>query len=797
MKKNISINISGIIFHIEEDGYEALRSYLDSIHKYFIAFDDSTEIIADIESRMAEIFLARLNEGKQVITLEDVQALQVTMGSVNDFKAAEAEEAETKTASDHSKQTSESNPEGKIPMPKSLSRDQRRKILGGVCAGIANYFGIDSVWPRVLTVLLTIASGGLFLVAYVILWAILPPSFDLEETSTDRKMYRNPDNKVLGGVASGLASFFGIDTNLARVLFVISVFFGGFGFLIYIILWIALPEAHTISEKIQMQGDPVTLSNIESTVKKNLNETQPEESTLTKIVLFPFRLLGTIFSALGSALGPLFTALLEGIRIFIGLVITLLGLSMVVSVLLGFGVLFGMFSWDTVSSWWWGHEVDSLSFPFESIRASFPTWTALFGFIGSLVPGVFILLIGISIIVKRIVFNPLVGWSLFVLFIVSAIFLSLSIPGIILSLEKEGEVKIEQTYSLAGTPVLRLREVGLDNYDVTDIRINSYDGNDIKIIQRFEAQGPTRLKAEENARTVDYSITQSDSVLTFDSNISFRKDTPFRFQRLRVDVLMPENRPFYLEDDLWRLIDNYWRYDFYQTTGEKVYRFEEGILKCTTCDAPEKDRNGIAEEDQFGLKDFKEIEMTGVFDVAIVQGDEYSIELEGNESLKNLYTITTSNDVLEITYRKYKKKFWEGVSADQQTVSIKITLPELEKLKATGAGRVRLRGFDQGTLDLAFTGAMSVDGRFRNLENLYLIAEGPMNIDLEGNVDMLDASITGATQLMANQLTVANARIEAKGLANAKLNVTQSIQMDKDITSTVKYTGTPEVIQRD
>ena len=92
MKKNISINISGIIFHIEEDGYDTLKKYLDSINKYFSTFEDSSEILADIESRIAEIFLSRLNEEKQVITAEDVNGLVATMGSVSDFKAAEEQE---------------------------------------------------------------------------------------------------------------------------------------------------------------------------------------------------------------------------------------------------------------------------------------------------------------------------------------------------------------------------------------------------------------------------------------------------------------------------------------------------------------------------------------------------------------------------------------------------------------------------------------------------------------------------------------------------------------------------------
>ena len=89
MKKNISINISGIIFHIEEDGYDKLKAYLESISRYFSSFTDSKEIISDIESRIAEIFLSKLSEEKQVITEEDVTSLITTMGSIQDFQALE------------------------------------------------------------------------------------------------------------------------------------------------------------------------------------------------------------------------------------------------------------------------------------------------------------------------------------------------------------------------------------------------------------------------------------------------------------------------------------------------------------------------------------------------------------------------------------------------------------------------------------------------------------------------------------------------------------------------------------
>src|SRR5882672_256833 len=107
MKKTLSINVSGIIFHIEEDGYETLRKYLDSINRYFSSFEDSSEIVADIENRIAEIFLSKLNEGKQVITAEDVSQLIVIMGNVNDFKAAEDPDSRDEFAGGQPKKASQ------------------------------------------------------------------------------------------------------------------------------------------------------------------------------------------------------------------------------------------------------------------------------------------------------------------------------------------------------------------------------------------------------------------------------------------------------------------------------------------------------------------------------------------------------------------------------------------------------------------------------------------------------------------------------------------------------------------
>ncbi|MEX1239503.1 MAG: PspC domain-containing protein, partial [Cyclobacteriaceae bacterium] len=266
MKKNISINISGIIFHIEEDGYETLKKYLDSINRYFSTFEDSSEILADIESRIAEIFLSKLNEEKQVITAEDVNGLMTTMGSVSDFKAVEEPE-ETQTAGAQAKTEAGEGyrDTGAYVPPKRLMRDQKRKIFGGVCAGLGSYFNTDPLWIRLLFAALLFVYGFTAIV-YIIMWIVVPGSYELDEPEFGKKMFRDPQTKVIGGVSGGVAAYLGIDIILVRVLFILLTFAGGLGLFLYIILWVSLPEARSITEKIQMQGEPVTLSNIESNI---------------------------------------------------------------------------------------------------------------------------------------------------------------------------------------------------------------------------------------------------------------------------------------------------------------------------------------------------------------------------------------------------------------------------------------------------------------------------------------------------------------------------------------------------
>jgi phage shock protein PspC (stress-responsive transcriptional regulator) len=164
MNKTVTINLSGIVFHIDENAYEVLRKYLDNLKMHFTGTQGKEEIIADIESRMAEMFTEKVNASKNVIMMNDVQEVIDVMGKPEQVAG---EEEKTSTASSYE------NAAYYETMKKRFFRNPDDKILGGVCSGISAYFDIDPLWMRLAFALSVMFAGtGLFI--YIILWIIIP-----------------------------------------------------------------------------------------------------------------------------------------------------------------------------------------------------------------------------------------------------------------------------------------------------------------------------------------------------------------------------------------------------------------------------------------------------------------------------------------------------------------------------------------------------------------------------------------------------------------------------------------------
>ena len=195
MNQTVTVNISGIVFHIEVDAYDTLKNYLNKIKGYFNNSEEREEIMMDIEARIAELFTNMMGEKNQVITSVNVESVIETMGKPEDYITEEDEESQNQT----------------------------------------------------------------------------------EETKfrKDKKFFRDPDQRILGGVASGIGAYLGIDVIWTRLFFVLAFLIWGFGPLAYIILWIIIPEAKTASDKLKMKGEAVNVDNIGKTFEaeaKKVNE---------------------------------------------------------------------------------------------------------------------------------------------------------------------------------------------------------------------------------------------------------------------------------------------------------------------------------------------------------------------------------------------------------------------------------------------------------------------------------------------------------------------------------------------
>ncbi|NEU09245.1 PspC domain-containing protein [Flavihumibacter sp. R14] len=162
MNKTIIININGIVFHIEEDAYEVLRTYMTDVKRHFAYSKDSEEIVTDIENRLAEMFTERLQaENKQVIILQDVREVTALMGNVADFEQEEDGEPHFTAGGTGYK------------VEKKLMRDMDDRVIAGVCAGVGHYFDIEPRWIR-LILLLLVFFGGTGIMLYIILWIVMP-----------------------------------------------------------------------------------------------------------------------------------------------------------------------------------------------------------------------------------------------------------------------------------------------------------------------------------------------------------------------------------------------------------------------------------------------------------------------------------------------------------------------------------------------------------------------------------------------------------------------------------------------
>lgn len=222
MKKNITINLRGRLYQIDEDAYELLQNYINSLRNYFRRTEGGSEIVDDIEMRVAELFDELRNDNVEAITIEHVQSIISRIGNPEDMEGTgssdssqggetEAEEVTDKDFEDVKEEKDSSfgdNLKGMFNGKKKLYRDPEDKKVSGLLAGLSHHFGGDVTWWRVGYVLLTLAGfsihfdnwdwhihlGWWFIVAYIILSFLVPMAQGPEDRLRMKGKDVNPQN---------------------------------------------------------------------------------------------------------------------------------------------------------------------------------------------------------------------------------------------------------------------------------------------------------------------------------------------------------------------------------------------------------------------------------------------------------------------------------------------------------------------------------------------------------------------------------------------------------------------------
>lgn len=268
MNKVIQIQLGGMFFTLEDSAFDRLKNYLDQLKTHFGNNPESDEIMEDIEVRIAELLNKKLgNESRTVLEHDIIEIIRI-MGDAGQFHS---ESSQSTTSSNNDSTNAQKQ------RPTRLRRDPFNQSLGGVCAGIARYLDIDPTLIRIAFVLgLVVYGSGILL--YLILWLVIPEAVGDEANlyrpleNTVRRLYRDPDQKVIGGVCGGLASYFGLDVIWIRIAFVAGVFIFGTGMILYLVLWIVIPKATTTAQKLQMRGEVADIHSIGREIKNNFQK---------------------------------------------------------------------------------------------------------------------------------------------------------------------------------------------------------------------------------------------------------------------------------------------------------------------------------------------------------------------------------------------------------------------------------------------------------------------------------------------------------------------------------------------
>ncbi len=526
MKKTLTINISGTIFNIDDDAYEKLNTYIDTLRHHFRHQEGSEEILEDIEIRISELLSEKIQEQKQVITIGDIDSIIEILGQPSDFIDQEDESSSQQSI---------------------------------------NY-----------------------------------------EPKPFKRLYRDPDNQVLGGVCSGLGAYFNVDAIWFRILFIILTMVGGSGMLIYFILWLAVPKALTTAEKLAMKGEKVTISNIEKSITDELGNIRDKINDMTSSSKQSYKKKEPQVRNVAESFLDILLIIL---KTFIRIILIIIGISLLAAGVLILGSFFGLlFGWN---GFFMMEGPDIIDISINSVFSIvYPVSGAIglykLGFILFLaIPFLMIIYNAIRLIFKmdRVKYIGLAALNLWIFgLILTMVFAFKTVREFKYGTTVSEEISIETPSS----NIIYLNIQDYNNHDlmeegtelflidekelyITDdgkyfnnvwFEVEESEDSNFHIFMHTFSRGKNPPDARNNAEMAQYPIMIDDSIITFNKFYMLDNYSPWRGQRIKLEIKVPEGKEIIMEKELenhmrynnyhydWHEWDdsprNYWRSSFFQ-----------------------------------------------------------------------------------------------------------------------------------------------------------------------------------------------------------------------------------------
>tara|TARA_B110000037_G_scaffold222010_1_gene295084 strand:+ start:10424 stop:12130 length:1707 start_codon:yes stop_codon:yes gene_type:complete len=567
MNKTVTINISGIIFNIDEEAFKQLSQYLDTIKGYFNTSEGRDEIMADIEARIAEMFQEKLNEKNQVVSIKDVDKVIAIMGEPEDYIDEEIESESFNSKANYEKVTTTGSSRFK-----RLYRDGEDRVMGGVCAGIAHYFGVDPIIPRIL--------------------------------------------------------------------FIISFFGFGTGFLAYIILWIIVPEAKSTAEKLQMKGEHINIENIKKSVEneaenfKNKFKDFRNSDTAKK----PIEKVGAIFETFFSLLANLLSLILKSFGKIIGIFFIFIGSVAVIGLI---GGLLGSSRFITAVT-----SGGVVSYSMTDLAQVFfnDSITAVIGIVGASIligiPFILLLLGGFKLLLGSRVNLKGYGLGAIGLWIIGMIAAFYALVATGTDFSNKG--RIDETLNINQTNYSKLiiKSKTPTDYNRYKEKFNGhFDSNDHDGVFRLtedkvylgfthftieesltdsfvlevmkSARGDNFEEASERADKINFTLTQFDSILNIDPLYWFDKNANWRLQQVKFTLYVPEGKSVYLDASSAVILDDVPNYSdtWDRDMVNKTWTMIDGELRCLKCEEKEnKSKKRYKNENSTEVSEIQQIE---------------------------------------------------------------------------------------------------------------------------------------------------------------------------------------------